>query len=123
MTIVQKYGRKQNYNFDNDENLLMVLNGAYGPQGKANKNQVECAFDSFLTIYLVTLPEKFKQWYDYQNGGIQDNYEPTAKMDLRRIPIFPMFENESDHSKLSPYPVTEDYDYLPGTWNLLECFE
>src|SRR5207253_1223255 len=60
MTIVQKYGRKQDYNFDNDENLLKVLNGPYGPQGKVNRNQVTTAFDSFLTIYLVTLPEKFK---------------------------------------------------------------
>ncbi len=101
----------------------MVLNAAYGPKGKANRNQVTCAFDSFLTIYLVTLPENFKQWYDFHNAGIQDNYEPTTKMNLRHIPIFPMFENKSDHTKLSPNPVTEDYDNLPGTWNLLECFE
>src|SRR5688500_17085588 len=101
----------------------MVLNGAYGPKGKANKNQVECAFDSFLTIYFVTLPEKFKQWYNYHNGGIWDNYAQAAKMNLRGIPIFPMLENKSDHSKLFLNPVTEDYDYLPGTWDLLECFE
>ena len=61
MTIVQKYGRKQDYNFDNDQNLSIVLNGPYGPKGKANRYQVTCAFDSFLTIYLVTLPENFKQ--------------------------------------------------------------
>lgn len=62
MTIDQKYGRKPDFNFDNDENLAMVLDGAYGPKGKVNRNQVTIAFDSFLTIYLVTLPEKFKQW-------------------------------------------------------------
>ena len=124
MKVVQTYGRKQDYNFGNDENLWMILNGPFGPQGKVNRNQVTIAYDSFLTIYLVTLPEKFKQWYNLHQAGITNDYVPTEKMDLGRFPVFPRFERESYWTKLSPRQgVTDDYGYLPLTWNLLECFE
>ena len=123
MTIVQRYGRKQNYNFDNDENLLMVLNGPYGPKGNVDRNQFTCAFDSFLTIYLVTLPEKFKQWYDFHNFGIQDGYEPRIEMDLRTSPKFPFFERECYFTKLYPRPIEgvsmTTFQAIKTCWNAL----
>src|SRR5687768_3988396 len=68
MTIVKNYGRQPNYNFEEDERLARIMNGNHGPRAKATKNQVICALDSFLTIFLITLPEKFKQWYEYHNS-------------------------------------------------------
>ena len=64
MKIVIKYGRKPEYNFEKDENLAKIMDGNFGTEGKDTKNFVTCAFDSFLTIWLCSLPEKFIQWHN-----------------------------------------------------------
>ena len=123
MTIVQKYGRKPNYLFENDEKLALIMKGNYGPKAKATKNQVTCALDSFLTIFLITLPEKFKQWYKFHNSGFQEgNFSPT-KLVLSQTPMFTKYLKDSEFTRLSPCPPSDKYDYLPETWNLLECFD
>ena len=69
MKIVKKFGRKPDYDFEKDERLARIMDGNFGVGGKDTKNYVACAFDSFLTIWLCTLPEKFKQWFDYAETG------------------------------------------------------
>ena len=123
MSIVQKYGRKANYLFEADERLATIMKGHYGPKAKATKNQVTCALDSFLTIFLITLPEKFKQWYDFHNFGNQQGYKKTTHMDLSETPTFPIFKNDSEYTRLSPCPSSRKYVYLPESWDLHECFD
>ena len=47
MKIVIKHGRRPDYNFGKDENLAKIMDGKDGTEGKATKNNVTCAFDSF----------------------------------------------------------------------------
>src|SRR5688500_1664039 len=44
-------------------------------------------------------------------------------MNLREKPSFPKFEQDSDYTKLSFHPSTHDYNYLPGTWDFVQCFD
>ena len=91
MTIVKKHGRKPDYDFGNDQNMAKILEGSFGTEGKSNKNHVTCAFDSFLTIWLLTLPEKFKKWYEYHNSDSRPRVEGTTMMDINESPKFPVF--------------------------------
>ena len=61
MKIVQTYKRYPNYDLDNDEKLKKIIEGKYGSKTKTDKNHVICACDSFMTIWLLTLPEKFRE--------------------------------------------------------------
>jgi hypothetical protein len=121
MKIVKEHGRKPDYDFEKDERLANIKNGDYGAKAKPTKYHVTCAIDSFLTIWLVTLPEKFKQWYDYHNSGIKQNVANTLYMDLNQEPMFPFFIKESDSTKISKTFGT--YDFLPPTWNLPAAFK
>ena len=106
MKIVHRYGRHPNYDFDNDERLSKILNGKHGQEGKMDKNHVTGAFDSFLTIWLLTLPEKFKEWYDIHNIHNKDNkksYPATKVMNYNEIALFPRFA-AGDSSTLYVHP-------------------
>ena len=70
---------------------------------KASKNHVTCAFDSFLTIWLCTLPEKFKQWYEYKDLQIvSKQVASTPITDLNQEPTFPWYSLERHNTRLSP---------------------
>ena len=60
MEIVKKYGRNPNYNFETDEKLNSIRCGEYSDLDN-NKNKDMLAFDGFMTIWLLTLPEKFQE--------------------------------------------------------------
>lgn len=123
MTIVKNFGRKPPYKFEIDTRLVQVRDGKFGPKTKSNQNQVICALDSFMTIFLVTLPEKFKQWYNFQNSGNHKGYIATQQMNFKETPTFPKFSNDTVFTKLSPVHLNPTrYNYLPESWNLLECF-
>ena len=129
LQIVYKYGRSPEYKFKNDERLSKILNGKHGLQGKSDKNHVTLAIDGFMTIWLLTLPEKFKEWSDFQNKTSTDNnktYPPTKVMDMNEVPIFPTFAKNQDSSRLhynQSKAKPNDFDFLPKTWNLMKCFE
>jgi hypothetical protein len=123
MTIVQKHGRKPYYNFYTDPKLQTILNGVSSPCQKNNKNYITCAFDSFLTIWLLTLPEKFKQWYKISNINNDKGFQKTTKMDMTQRPSFPRFEQDSDNTKLSHHSLTLGYNYLPDSWKLVPSFD
>src|SRR5688500_3840694 len=122
MKIVIKHGRKPNYDFGKDEKLTKIMEGSNGTEGKTTKNNVTCVFNSFLTIWLCTLPEKFKQWYEHHNSKTKKHAPATIIMDLNQAPSFPWYLAARHFTKLA-LPWKHNYDHLPSSWNLLECFE
>src|SRR5688500_16258790 len=123
MKIVIKHGRKPDYNFGKDEKLAKIMEGSNGTERKTTLDYVTCAFDRFLTIWFCTLPEKFKQWYEHHNSETKKQVTSTIIMDLNQTPSFPWYPLTKDFTKLATQPGTDKYDYLPSSWNLLECFE
>ena len=57
--IVKRYGRNDGYNFEKDEKLTKIISGDFSDQKTNDKNRSILAIDSFMTIWLLTLPEKF----------------------------------------------------------------
>ena len=43
--------------------LDKVKTGLYSAQGKTDVTKQTLAIDSFATIWLITVPEKFAEWY------------------------------------------------------------
>jgi len=123
MQIVQTYKRYPYYDFDNDENLKKIIDGKYGSKTKTDKNHVICACNSFMTIWLLTLPEKFREWYEYHHSTVQPPYEEKVKMDFRIGPAFLWFDRKKDYTRISPHALIGGFGYLPKTWNLFECFK
>src|SRR5688572_28865219 len=94
MQIVYRYGRSPEYKFKNNEQLSKILNGKQGLHGKSSKNHLPLAIDGFMTIWLLTLPEKIKEWSDFQNKTCTDNsktYPPAKAIDMNKVPLFPTF--------------------------------
>ena len=123
MKIVINHGRNPAYNFKKDKDLAKILAYKNGTGGKGSKSQNTLAFDGFLTIWLCTLPEKFKEWYDYHQAGCSPQVVSTDVMDLNETPTYPVFPEPKCHTRLSPHKTRKTYDYFPKSWNLLECFE
>src|SRR6476620_12308162 len=86
---------------------------------------ITCAIDSFMKIWLLTLPEKFQEWYEYHKmkRDHSDHHDPNTPMDLFVKPTFPVFKKNVDSTALYPNPTTEMYRYLPPRWNFCECYE
>lgn len=77
------------------------MRGKNGPKGKTTRKPVTVCFDSFLTIWLLTLPEKFKEWYDFHHPKKSHNdYIRPIKFDLWPEPKFPVLEKGKDTTKL-----------------------
>ena len=83
------------------------------------------AFDGFLTIWMLTLPEKFKEWAKYQEN--LKGRKQGLVMDYSQVPKFPLFELERNSTKLLPYTSKDcqkgTYNFLPDSWKLLTSFE
>ena len=123
LTLVKKYGNNPAYNFDQDVKLSKILNGKHGLQGKNDNKHITCAIDSFMKIWLLTLPEKFQEWYDYHIRAHTGHYERSLYMDLTVTPTFPVFNPDVDSTMLYSNPETKDYSFLPCRWNFCVCFE
>ncbi len=61
--IVKTYGRNPNYDFDNDQRLFHIRNGNFSVRNHTDRTKQILLIDSFITIWLLTLPEKFQAWY------------------------------------------------------------
>src|SRR5688500_294520 len=63
MQVVKTYGCYYDYHFESDEQLTVIKSSTSIDKLKNNKTHLTIAFDSFMTIWLLTLPEKFKEWF------------------------------------------------------------
>lgn len=61
MNIVKTYGRKQDYNFCYNEKLKEAQKVFFSDKSKTDNAKLMLSIDSFMTIWLVALPEKFKE--------------------------------------------------------------
>ena len=115
------YGRYDNYNFSTDDTLALIKSGDFSDYFNNNtEKQKILAIDSFITIWLLTLPEKFKEWFDNHN---KDGLEARSVMSYTERPSFPIFENPKTYTLLSKNPYTSSWKVLPKSWNLLESFK
>ena len=118
LTLVHKHGNNLDYNFDRDVKLSKILEGKHGLQGARNdQKHITCAIDSFMKIWLLTLPEKFHEWYDNHKPGSDHSghLHTYAHMDLFVKPTFPVFDKKVDSTTLYPNPNSKDYRFLPYT--------
>ena len=124
MKIVKQYGRKPEFDWEYNYDLNLIKNGDWGEEKAGNdiKKQI-LAFDGFTTIWLLTLPEKFKEWYDHHLIVKPNEGEvKTAVMLMCEKPSFPPFAKGDTHSVLLPNSEN-NYTFLPESWNLLTAFE
>ena len=125
LNIVTKYGRNPEYNFEKDAGLEFLLQGEYGVFKQDEKVKQLLALDGFLTIWLITLPEKFKEWYENCN---KTNCAATFAardihiMDTMEVPNFPKFEGSKETKMALTYKAVS-YNFLPDSWNLEVAFE
>ena len=67
MRIVKKHGRKPDYNWDEDFDLNAIKNGDWSEDRFSDDRKKQIlAIDGFTSIWLLTLPEKIKKWYNHQ---------------------------------------------------------
>ena len=127
--VVYIHSDMPEYNFATDERLDKIRKGKYGLAAKTDKKHVAIAINSFLTIWLITLPEKFKEWYDFQHDGVNHSGWTHWKiMDIHQTPDFPYFEMDKDSTQLFPHDISPllpngTYNCLPTTWNLSCAFK
>jgi hypothetical protein len=124
MTIVRKHGRIPKYFFDKDERLKTIKLGYGGLETAGDDpNKQEIAFNSFLTVWLLTLPEKFEQWYTYQHRTTtSEEVQQTTIFNLSDTPSFPGYK-DTDCTALQPSALTKNFNFLPKTWDLMDAFE
>jgi hypothetical protein len=120
--IVKTYGRNPDYDFRNDEKLAVIRNEYTSDNNMNDKTKMVLTMDSFMTIWLLTLPEQFKEWekqhYELNNAGIKLN----KRLSFTDSPSFPHFVLDS-YTSLVANPDTKSFELLPPNWNLMECFE
>ena len=120
MSILKTHGRNTECNFMNDPKLKKIIEGdsGYKPLGDKPKNIL--AFDSFITIWLITLPEKFVEWYKHHNTSEDINTNSKPFLNYVEVPNFPNFYPDF-YSSLEKDSTLEHF--LPSSWNLKNCFQ
>ena len=119
MNIVKKYGRNAEYNFKNDSKLSKIKEGDFGDKLSGDKTKNILAIDGFMTIWLITLPEKFQEWRNYHRS--QNKITMSEKFfNYNEVPNFPTFDLNSNNSL---HINSTSKQFLPSTWNLMICFE
>ena len=115
------YGRYDTYNFSTDETFALIKCGDFSNCFNNNTEKLKIlAIDSFITIWLLTLPEKFKEWFDNCN---KDSLNATTVMSHTEEPSFPVFQKAKTYTLLSKNPITSSWKLLPKSWNLLDSFK
>jgi len=64
MHVVKEFGRSKEYNFEKDQKLGAIVSGPYGDSTQTDLTKRTLSLDSFMTIWLLTVPEKFKEWFE-----------------------------------------------------------
>ena len=124
MTIVWTHGRIPKYVFDKDERLKTIKLGDGGLAKAGDEpNKQEIAFNSFLTVWLLTLPENFEEWYKCQHcHSTSEKVQQTIIFNLSDTPAFPSYNN-NDCTALQQSSETGSFNFLPKTWELMDAFE
>src|SRR5687767_4699680 len=76
-----------------------------------------------MTIWLLTLPEKFNDWYQLHNIHQLKGNLTTPFLPLRERPTFPFFPDLKKYTCLMPNEKNGTYNFLPSGWNLMNCFD
>ena len=98
MHLLKKYGRSDLYEFSLDEKLSVIKSGFLDDVITNEKIKQILSFNSFISIWLLTLPEKFKEWFDNHN---KDGLETRATMSFTEQPTFATFEDCSKYTMLA----------------------
>jgi hypothetical protein len=123
MQVVKTYGRNPAYNFNTDEKLALIISNSYKEQRNNDKTKMILSMDSFMTVWLLTLPEKFKEWEEnYDTWQIADNDDPPL-MSYKESPYFPQYLAPIHNTFLFTSDYNLSYELLPKSWNLLQCFK
>lgn len=121
MKVVKKYGRNVPYNFEKAPELDCIRKGQFGEIRQNEQNQKILGIDGFTTIWLVTLPERFRNWYETRHNTQQQEHNV---MSYAELPLFPQFARDDARTELCPHnPDSNSFDLLPDTWNLVNAFE
>ena len=121
MNIVRIHGRNKKYNFDLDDKLKTIKKGEFGDKMLGDKNKNILALDSFMTIWLITLPKKFNEWWQYYKLEEKTNNGPNKILLYDEVPTFPLIAPKTQTS-LQKNSVSDCFDFLPNSWNLMECY-
>src|SRR5687767_7120016 len=76
-----------------------------------------------MTIWLLILPERFKEWYKNRSAERVDGIKDYKVMILGEKPTFPIYWPATSNTGLGRNEKTQSYELLPPSWNLLECFK
>src|SRR5687767_9319364 len=123
MKLLKKYGRNDDYNFETDEKLACIRFGKHSDQHTTNRTKIILGINSFTAIWLLTLPEKFQEWFEQRNtlSNAINDVGPTVF--FTGIPTFPHYTTLNINTSLTGRPDKNRYEFLPDTWNLMDCFE
>ena len=123
MEIVKQHGQYNEYDFNSDKKLEFIKSNVWNNHIYNKKTRQILSIDSFTTIWLITLPEKFQEWFENHKKPNNANLKETLVMTLKESPSFPIFVHFNVSTKLPPSPYTKSYKLLPDTWNLMNCFK
>ena len=123
MDIVQKYGRNVPYDFESDVTLAAVRYGDFSYKENSVQSKKLLCIDGFMTIWLLMLPEKFREWYELYSDLKRSGHSENTLLSKTDLPKFAKFGSDGSYTFLTKNPDTQSYDFLPQRWNLMECFE
>src|SRR5688500_5711646 len=114
MSIVKKHGRNPDYDFEKDDKLSVIKDGKLRKVSINERNKVILSIDGFMTIWLLTLPEKFIEWYLLHNESKNKVCIARKCLPLQETPTFPYFPYPKKFTYLAPNEETKTYDFLPS---------
>lgn len=88
MEVVKKHGRDKEYNFDKDTKLAKIRDGIFESEAQLDRIKNMLGIDSFMTIWLITLPAKFVNWWKYQKSETEKNSEEQKILSFKEVPDF-----------------------------------
>ena len=94
LQVVTKYGQSYDYNFETDDQLTLIKTGMFSDQSKNNITQIMISINSFMTIWLLTVPEKFKEWFEKHDGTENTSDKAGSVMSIGDNPTFSILETE-----------------------------
>ena len=122
LDLVKNNGRYDGYYFGSDYDLSEILNGKFGTELCNNQKKLTLCFDSFMTIWLLTLPEKFKEWFDHYDNNFDEEIQDRAHFNFAERPNFPFFD-KNDNTQLCKRENAKSWNFLPKSWILNKCYK
>src|SRR5688572_20747483 len=95
MHVVEKHGRNATYNFDTDDTLHAVRNGEFSDQDNNFQTKKLLCIDSFMIVWLLTLPENFKEWYEFHDEYKEIGVSHNKLLSNSDSPSFAQFASDA----------------------------